>query len=158
MNIDLTCNNALALSCPDGFHKLDSAERASLKMLAEGPGEVLSDPDRHILLSIGWKPVGTLTALLLNTKDVAKNMNMRLRKALKPYSCQERETLNRMISGKRAEGLAYEYDSNGIRMLGQSYVAKHGKAFYFLHFYVRSELKAESLPVCEEILASVKWL
>ena len=158
MSFQITCNKALALSCPDGFHILDESERASLKVLGEGPGEVLSDPDRHILLSIGWKPLGALTSLLLNTKDVARNMNMRLRKALKPYGCREKGLLNRMIGGKRAEGLSYEYDSKGIRMFGQSYVTKHGKAFYFLHFYVRSEQQAESLPVCEEILASVKWL
>ena len=133
-------------------------EKASLKVLGEGPGEVFSDPGRHIVLSVGWKPPGWLAALILNTKDISKNMRINLLKALQPCGCREKELLSTEVGGKKAEGLAYEYESRGIRMLGRSCVVKSGKMLYFFHFYVRKELEAESLPVCDAILASARWL
>ncbi len=155
---EMTLNGTLSLSCPDGFHVMNEEERASLKLLGKGPGEVLADPERHILLSIGWKPIGGLTALLLSSKDAFRGMRPQLLKALKPFFCKETGRLSALIGGEKAEGLSYEYESGGIGMSGRSYVVKHGKAFYFLHFYVRTALQEESLPVCDGILESVSWV
>ena len=45
----------LFLEYPEGFHELDEDERKSLTFLEEGPCLCLSDPGKHILISIGWK-------------------------------------------------------------------------------------------------------
>ena len=54
----VTLNNTLQVFYPDGFHVMDEAERSKLKSLGGGPVECLSDPERHILISTGWKSVG----------------------------------------------------------------------------------------------------
>ncbi|MBR3154478.1 MAG: hypothetical protein IKF10_05695, partial [Lachnospiraceae bacterium] len=71
MSIQRTFNSTLHLSFPDGFHVMDNDERQKLNMLADGPGECLTDPDRHIIISIGWKELGLFPALLVSVKDAA---------------------------------------------------------------------------------------
>ena len=34
----------------------------------------LSDPDRHLLMTLGWKKIGKLPSKLLNTQGLAKAM------------------------------------------------------------------------------------
>ncbi len=45
-------------------------------------GERLSDPERHILISIGWKPIGGISALLIGAKDAARKMEANIQKAM----------------------------------------------------------------------------
>ena len=73
MGIQRHFNNTLSLTFPDGFHVMNNDKRKKLKMLADGPGECLTDPDRHIIISIGWKELGLFPALLVSVKDAADN-------------------------------------------------------------------------------------
>ena len=70
--IDL--DDKLTLSFPEGFHVLDGAEQGALQFYGGSPGTCLSDPERHILISLGRKSMGGLSALLINAKDAARRM------------------------------------------------------------------------------------
>ena len=62
-------NHELKAVIPGGFHEMDEAERGKLNFIQDGPGGGISDPERHILISVGWKPFGGLSAMLLGIKD-----------------------------------------------------------------------------------------
>ena len=57
-------NEELNLACPEGFREMDQAERAKLNMLKDGEGVCLTDPARHLVLSVGWKRTGRLLSFL----------------------------------------------------------------------------------------------
>ena len=157
-NNKLLLNESLELSYPDGFHVMDEEERSKLTLLEEGPCEFLTDPDRHMIISIGWKPLGGLTSLLLNAKDIAKTMKARIAKATVQYDFKEVGPVIKNVGGEEADGFAYTYKSNDIEMFGESLVIKHDKVFYYLHVYIRENAKEENIEVWNEILSSVNWL
>ena len=57
-------NEALLVSCPEGFHVMTEEERGKLKMLTDGPGICLSDPERHIMISVGYRGIGFFANLI----------------------------------------------------------------------------------------------
>ena len=145
MGIQRHFNNTLSLTFPDGFHVMNNDERKKLKMLADGPGECLTDPNRHIIISIGWK------------EDAADNSQKTISQAMQPYGYRFRETFAEDIGGESAPGFSYEYEAQGIAMHGETCVIKHNKVLYYLHIYMRRELKEESTKIWKDILATAKW-
>ena len=89
MSTTVTCNNTLVLTIPDGFREMAAEERNKLNMLEDGPGKVFTDPDRHIIVSVGWRPLGFVTSLLLGTKDAVSNMKTSIRRTMEPYDFHE---------------------------------------------------------------------
>lgn len=147
----------LTLSYPDGFHVMDSAEKSSMQFFGGSTGECLSDPERHILIYIGWKPIGSMSSLLINAKDASKKMEASIRKPLQNYGYHLDGFAAKDVRGEQAEGFRYEYGSQGIDMYGESYAIKHERKLYYLNFYARRELLEESLDVWSMILSSAKW-
>lgn len=148
----------LTLSYPDGFHVMDRAEKNSLQFFGGSTGECLSDPERHILISIGWKAIGGLSALLITAKDAAKKMETSIRKPMQNYGYRLNEFAAKSIGGEQAEGFSYEYESQGTHMYGESYAVKQARTFYYLNFYARKELLEESQNVWNMILSFAKWV
>lgn len=157
MNIERQFNNRLHLSFPDSFHVLDQEERKNLNVIAEGPGECLKDPESHIFISIGWKELNPILSLLVSAKDADGNSLKAIRSAMQPYGFEFCEKITRDIAGEKAYGFNYDYEAQGIRMRGETCVVKHKKVLYYLHLYIRRELKDESMKVWKEILASARW-
>jgi len=157
MSMQRIFNNTLHLSFPDGFHVMDNGERQKLNMLADGPGECLTAQEEHIIISIGWKELGLFPALLVSAKDAADNSQKAISKAMEPYGFQFRETFAEDIGGEKAPGFSYEYEAQGISMHGETCVIKHNKVLYYLHIYMRRELKEESTKIWKDILATAKW-
>lgn len=157
MSNTLTLYGRLTLSWPDGFHVMDEAERKKLTFYGDGPSEAISDPDRHITVSVGWKPLGGFAGMLLGARDVAKDMAKKLSRPMQAYGWRSGGALTKVVGGEKAEGFSYEYEAQGISMVGESYAIKRGKTLYYLHFYARKALKSESLEVWNAILASAKW-
>jgi hypothetical protein len=157
MSNTYTLNNSLSLSIPDSFRKLDEAERKKMNMLADGPGMCFSDPDRHIIISIGWKELGLLPSLLVSARDAADNSQKAISQAMQPYGYRFHETFAEDIGGESAPGFSYEYEAQGISMHGETCVIKHNKVLYYLHIYMRRELKEESTKIWKDILATAKW-
>ena len=157
MQKTISVNDHLTLACPDGFHVMDEAERKNLTFIAEGPCECITDPVRHILITVGCRTLGKLAAMLVSAKDAAGNMEAALREAMRRYSFRENGSAAIDLSGEKARGLSYGYVAHDTDMYAESYVAKRGKALYYLNFYVRETYRDRGLKTWEEFLSSAEW-
>ena len=144
--------HGLTLPIPEGFHVMDEEEWSRMKLLADGEGAGLSDPERHIVVTLGWKQTGGFSAALLSAKDLAKNMEKQICKAMAALGCKSEGVKQRAIGGREAHGLRYGYTAQGTAMTGESWVIKEKKEILYLHGYMRTELLEASLPVWEEML------
>ena len=156
MQTELTLKN-LNLPVPDGFHVMDDAELSDLKLLADGDGVGLSDPERHMIVTAGTKQINGFSAALLNARDLAKNMEKQIRKPMASLGYRCEGFRQQTVGGRTAEGFRYSYTAQGVGMTGESYVVKDGKSLYYLHAYMRTELLEASLPVWEEVLATAAF-
>lgn len=145
----------IGLYYPDGFHIMDEEESGSLKFLGEGERICLSDPERHMLVCIGWKQVGSIVSHLIGTKNLAKDMEQRVRRPMKQFGYRMGGFSKKKLGGKEALGFSYEYTAQGIDMTGESYVIKIGKEIYSFHVYIRTELKSECFSVWEKMLQNI---
>ena len=59
MEKTIRINDKLTLTFPEGFHVMDDEEKKTLRFLENGPGEALADPEHHIIVTIGWKNMGS---------------------------------------------------------------------------------------------------
>ena len=130
MNL-ISINDRYTLPVPDGFHVVEETDKQKLNVMGGGDWMGLSDPGRHLLMTLGWKKVGKLPS-----------------KLLKGYQ-------SRRIAGLSAEGFRCKYMAQGIHTGAESLVAKDGNVLYYFHFYYREEQEAQALAVWEKILASV---
>ena len=154
----ITVNRELQLSYPNGFHKMSNDELSRLHFIEAGDGLCLSDPERHMIISIGWKQIGLFVKLLLNPRDLAKNMEARIEKPLQSFGYQLKERLEKTLDGKQAKGIRYTYSAKDIDMMGESYVIRSDKIIYYLNVYFREAMASESLAVWHDSLASVRWI
>ena len=150
-------NQELNISFPEGFHVLNDEERRGLRFIENGPGVCVSDPQRHILVSISWRTIGGFAALLLNTGDAAMKMESNISEAMKSYGYQLGGFIDKELDGLRAVGFRYDYQSQDIDMTAEAYLLKKGKVFYYFYVYARTEGKDDSLSVWETILNSIRW-
>ena len=144
--------HGLNLSRPEGFHVMDEAEWSKLRVLEQGEGAGLSDPERHMIITLGYKQTGVFSAALLNTKDLAKNMEKQIHKPMTALGYQLESWKTCTISGREAEGFRYSYTVQNVGMTAESYVIKDKKEIYYLHAYMRTELLAASDPVWKAML------
>ena len=151
----ITLNGELVLTCPDGFHQLDEAERRSLNAMEGSQWIGLSDPERHIIVTAGWKDPGLLAKLLLNDRDLEKNMEKSIRRSLKPLGFQSDGPSERMIAGIPAQGFRYTYRVQDTQMAAESFVLRKGKTIYYFHGYVRAALREESFMLWHDLLDTV---
>ena len=154
--MEILLNNEWKMTFPDGFRLLDEKERGALRFIAGGEGECLSDPARHMIVTLGWKTVGGLTALVLNGKDLARNMEKHISAPMQPYGYRPDGWRERPLGGGPAAGVRYRYRAQETDMLGESYVLKSGKTLYYFHLYARAALEKESLACWEALLDSLQ--
>ena len=147
LKYSIEINHELRVFYPEGFRMMEQGERAKFNQPYEGPGECLSDPERHILISIGYQQPPKLALMLLNSKDLVKNMEPKIRKPMQPYGYKLLDFCNQAVGGEKAYGFAYEYEAQGIGMYAESYALKKGKTVYYFHFYTRKAFREESAPV-----------
>ncbi|MBQ3262295.1 MAG: hypothetical protein IJH52_03905 [Oscillospiraceae bacterium] len=147
--------HGLTLPIPAGFHVMDKEEWSRMKLLADGEGTGLSDPGRHMVVTLGWKQAGGFSAALLSAKDLAKNMEKQICRAMASLGCRSEGVKTRAIGGREAHGARYRYTAQGTDMTGESWVVKEKKEIWYLHGYMRTELLEVSLPVWEEMLDSI---
>ena len=151
----VTLDDRMTILCPEGFHVMTEEERSKMSMLEEGTWVGLSDPGRHILVTIGWKAVKGL-GFMLKGKGLAENMEKQIRQGMSPFGYQPEGFRERLIAEIPAFGFGYGYVAREIEMVAESYVLKIDKTLYYFHFYARKTLKNESLSVWNEMLDSVQ--
>ena len=155
-------NDSLTLTFPDGFARMSADEKRGMTTLGSGPWEGFRDPERHMIVTVGWKRINLFSALLLSGKDLAKNAEKQVCRSMKPFGYRSAEFSEARIGGasgepERASGFRYAYDAQGVGMRGEACVVKRGRDVIFFHVYYRDALSAESVPVWEKILSSARF-
>lgn len=145
------------LNYPDGFKVMTEKDLKQYNYFDEAPGFCIHDQDRHIMISISWRQANPFVAMLASSADIAKNMEAKIRKPMNKYGYKLEGFMTRTVSGKTADGYRYTYAVKGIGMIGESLSLKNGSNFYYIHSYIRQELREESLKVLGEIFGNVSW-
>lgn len=152
-----TCNAELCFTFPDGFSKLDEEVKRRMGISGNDQVEMFSDPERHMLINVGWRPMN-LAGRLNTVKDMMKSVEAGISKQMQPYGYRYVTESALEVDGVKAEVMEYEYTAEGIDMFGETVVIKANKIMYNIHLYARKELKETSLETWHEILDSVKWV
>ncbi len=153
----ISVNGEMFVPVPDGFHVMDDDEKNALSKGQVGPAWAMTDPERHIIVSISWKDVSKLAAVLLNARDLAKNMRKKYGAAAESAGYVFGDIRGFNIGGEKASGYPFTYAVDGITMCGDSAVIKKGETFYFFHTYYCEAMKEEDEPVLEEIYESISF-
>ncbi|MCR4962812.1 MAG: hypothetical protein K6B40_02890 [Firmicutes bacterium] len=140
----------LILSYPEGFHEMSREEKAGLAFYNGESGVCLSDPEAHILVTIGCKE--SRLAFLLQARDAAKKAEEHIRKPMQAYQYRLEEFSDHRVGGEKACGYRYRYTVQDIPMTGETVVVKHKKAFYYLNFYARTESLTDSIKKWQAML------
>ena len=150
-------NNELDLTYPDSFAVMTEEELKKHEFYEDAPAFCISDPDRHIVISFSVRKANPFVAMLAGTKEVAKNMEAKIRKPMSKFGYQLEEFTTREIGGNHADGFRYSYEVQGTGMMGETLSVKSGSSFYYIHCYFRKELREESLAVLDEIFGAASW-
>ncbi|MBE6989550.1 MAG: hypothetical protein E7426_02235 [Ruminococcaceae bacterium] len=150
-------NEDLGLSYPDGFQVMSAEELSKLRFSGGAPQWCISDPERHMILSISWKKVNGLVAKLLSAKDIAKDTEAKLSRPMKTYGYRMEDFFELELDGKSTAGFLYRYTVQGIGMSGKTLTVKNGRTIYYIYFYFRTAARKASLETLDEILDSVRW-
>ncbi len=154
---NILINGKLQMSLPDGFHVMDEEERSGLRVLMSGPFIAFTDPQRHIIATVGWKNAG-IASLILRASDIASGSEKQIAKGMQKYAYVSEGFSERNVGGTGASGFGYRYTPDeGIGMYGETHVLKKGRTVYFFNVYVRDELREESIRVWDDILGSAVW-
>ena len=151
---ELILNNELLLKYPEGFHVMSEEERSKMNMLEEGKWAGLFDPDKHILVTVGWKQTG-IASMILSGLDLANNMEKHIRRAMMSFGYRLEGFKECQIADTKVHGFGYEYVSHEIPMYAESYAMKKGKVIYYFHFYARTAMKSESIAIWRDMLSSI---
>ena len=150
-------NKELNLICPESFEVMTPEDLRKHKFFEEAPGFCIKDEDRHIMISVSWRQANPFVAMLAGSADIAKNMEARIRKPMGKFGYHLEGFMTREIGGKTADGYRYTYKVQGIGMMGESLSVKSGSNFYYIHSYLRQELREQSLRVLDGIFESATW-
>lgn len=143
--------NELKLSFMDGFREMTEDEIKQLNFYKDGPGVCVKDPQRHILITVGWNKT-TFGTLMISAKEAAQNAESKISKPMQANGYQLDSFYERKLGGEKACGYRYHYTAQDIKMTGETWVVKRNKSFYYLNFYARTELEADSLEIWNQIL------
>ena len=150
-------NKELNLTYPESFAEMAQEDFKKHKFFEEAPGFCIRDEDRHIMISVSWRQANPFVAMLAGSADIAKNMEAKIRKPMAKFGYHLEGFMSREIGGKTADGYRYTYKVQDIGMIGESLSVKSGSNFYYIHSYLRQELKEESLPVLDGIFETASW-
>jgi hypothetical protein len=151
----ISLDKRLYMDCPDGFRRLTEEELQKMNLVAGGKGLCISDPNRHIVITVTWTQGNVLTSWLMGTREAAGSMARHIGKSMKKFNYVWLDDVKRTVDGQTARGIDYEYVVNGINMTGESLVIKMEENIFYFHMYARKARRAESLAVFHEILDGV---
>ena len=145
-------NNELIVPCPEGFHVMNEEERSGLPFGDSGPCESLSAPDRHIIMTIGWKRLTGLFSGRQTEERLAVKAESVYGKLMRKYDYHMEGFLTREACGRTIPGYDFSYQASGTEMYGETLVLKIEKTVYYVNFYTRLEWKEENLRLLDEMM------
>lgn len=155
--LELKLADELSLLYPDDFHELTEDERSAMQLLEDGEWTGISSPTRHMLVTIGWRPL-SLASRFLSVRDLAKNAERRVAKAVAEAEYALEDFAECDIAGTRAHGFRYTYEAHDAKpyeMYGECFVTKMGGHVWYFNLYARAELRSESVLEWEHMLGTV---
>ncbi|MBO4217972.1 MAG: hypothetical protein J5887_00480 [Erysipelotrichaceae bacterium] len=150
-------NNELELTCPEGFRVLSEEEMNKFSFPNEKPGCILENQDSHITVSLAWRPINGLLALLVNVRELAQKMAQYVSEADQPYDHRQSDCFTGSVAGEKSAGFDYHYKAQDIDMDGRAIVVRHRRTLYYMYFYSRSALREPSLKLIDEIISSMNF-
>ena len=111
--IDIQITEELHMAYPDTFHVMDEKEKESLDPLTGDHFVGLSNPEAHMIVTVGYKANTGLAAKLFSAKDIAKNMEKQIAKPTMIYSYARGRFKDIEIGGIDASGFDYSYEVLG---------------------------------------------
>ncbi len=150
-------NSELNLKYPESFAVMTDEELKKHKFYEDAPGFCISDEGGHMVVSFSWRQANPFVVMVVGTKDVARNMEAKVRKPMSRFGYRLEEFMMREVGGKQADGYRYSYEVQGTGMMGESLSVKSGSNFYYIHSYFRAALREESLKVLDEMFGAVTW-
>ncbi len=154
---ELKITDELNMTYPDSFHVMNEKERQRLNHMTGDDFVGLSDPEAHMMVTVGYKSNIGFAAKLLSAKDMAKNMEKQIAKPMMIYSYARGRFKETQIGGISGYGFDYSYEVQGIVMIGESYVVKRDKAVYYFNLYSRDNMKTKNLFAWADMLKNVEW-
>lgn len=154
----MVINNELEIKVPEELKEMDDAKRKSMNFLVDGESCCFENEEKHLLVAIGWKKVGLFAGAMLNTNDLYKNLEKSIQTGMQTFNYSKVSDLEKEVGNKKLKGLRYQYKASDIDMVGESYVIKHGKVIYYLHYYSRVAFDDENKNTWLSVLESAKWL
>ena len=125
-------NNALEIPFPEGFREMSRDEMAGLQLVEGGETAAVSNKEKHLLVTVGWKQAGGFLVRLLNSQDLKTKMERDIRKAIAQLNYQHTGSPDMVIGGVTAGGFRYRYTAaNGTDMSGVSCVLRKGSTLYY---------------------------
>ena len=149
--------NELQLAYTEDFHEMSESEKAGLHFYKDEAGVCLSAPEKHIIISVGWKK-SAVASLMINAREAAEKTEESISGPMKAYGYELEGFTDHVLDGEKACGFRYHYTSQDIGMTGETVVVKYKKVFYYLNLYARTELLEESLKIWQAMLDSAEWL
>ena len=150
-------NSELNLKYPESFAVMTDEELKKHKFYEDAPGFCISDEGGHMVVSFSWRQANPFVVMVVGTKDVARNMEAKVRKPMSRFGYRLEEFMMREVGGKQADGYRYSYEVQGTGMMGESLSVKSGSNFYYINSYFRAALREESLKVLDEMFGAVTW-
>ncbi|MBQ6655050.1 MAG: hypothetical protein IJM79_05945 [Erysipelotrichaceae bacterium] len=150
-------NDALQLTVPDGFRRLNGEEIGKFNFANEAPGCVLENEECHLIVSLAWRKVNALLSRLISVRELAARMADYIANADKDYGHQPGEHFTGTVAGEKAAGFDYSYTVDDTAMDARVIITRHRGHFYYMYFYFRSASRQESLKLAEGIVSSMNW-
>ena len=149
-------NNKMNIVFPDGFTEMTRQELAQMKQTAMGSAVYYTNPERHMIVTVGWKSAGIFQKSL-DAAALCSKMEPALQKANAPFGYQLKGHAERKIGGQDAKAVQFTYTAQDIDMYSESYAAKNGKDIYYFNLYTRVESWENNKVQWENLLNSVSF-
>ena len=82
---EIVINEKLVITYPKGFHVMNEKERSRLQIMGSGESVCLYDHKRNMLVTVGWKEIVGKSAKIVNSRDLARNMEKSVTRAMRSY-------------------------------------------------------------------------
>ncbi|MCR5322430.1 MAG: hypothetical protein K6E85_04045 [Lachnospiraceae bacterium] len=119
--------NDISLSYPEGFHEMSDREKAGLQFFKGQQGTCLSDPEKHILVSIGFRK-SAIASLMIDGEKAAREAEKNIREPMKNFGYRMENFSECEIAGQKAYGFRYHYTARDIGMTGEQFLCRQLQA------------------------------
>lgn len=150
-------NEILNITYPDGFHVMSEEELGNTSFYKEAPKWSISDPERHMIISLYWRENKGFFGKLADEKDVEETVEGKTRKIMKPFGYKLQDQFKQDMGSEEGEGFRFTYKVQDIEMTGETVIVQKDGSTYYFYSYYRTELEEDSRKTLDEIAKAIVW-